>query len=54
MFLESDEFNQKKLNKIIHWIDIALAGVDIKIEFCNEINLTRRGKTTYVYFELDI
>lgn len=52
--VKTNEFNQQELDQIIHRIDSELAGINIKIHFCEKIDLTSTGKIMYVYSELDI
>lgn len=52
--VKTNEFHQNELDQIIHRIVTELPGVNIKIEFCDKIDLTSTGKIMYVYSELDI
>lgn len=52
--VKTEEFNENELNEIINRIHKELKEVNIKIDFCDKIDLTSSGKIMYVYSELDI
>ncbi len=50
--VKSDSYDPEELNSIINRIKKEMVGAEIKIIFCENINLTASGKIMYVYSEI--
>lgn len=50
--VKNDPFNSNELEEVINSIETELTNVNVKINFCEKIDLTETGKIMYVYSEI--